>query len=178
VAVIVSLAERLRDEPIAGLRIWLVSAGAEETLQDGIRAFMARHGTELRDANAWFLVPDTVGSPDLIMVEGEGPFWMHEYSNPAFRDLVERCAAELKIPLERGFHARASTDAVIPSRAGFPTVMLGSLNEWRAMSNYHQMTDVPENLDYGTIADVVRLAYAVAEQLASGGSGFTAALDG
>jgi acetylornithine deacetylase/succinyl-diaminopimelate desuccinylase-like protein len=167
VAVIVSLAERLRDEPIDNLRIWLVSAGAEETLQDGIRGFMARHGSELLDANAWFLVPDTVGSPDLIMVEGEGPFWMHEYSNPAFRDLVERCATELGIPLERGFHARASTDAVIPSRAGFPTVMLGSLNEWRAMSNYHQMTDVPENLDYGTIADVARLAYAVAETLAS-----------
>jgi hypothetical protein len=35
------------------------------------------------------------------------------------------------------------------------------------MSNYHQMTDVPENLDYGTIADVARLAYAVAETLAS-----------
>lgn len=168
VAVIVALAERLRERPISGLRIWLVSAGAEETLQDGIRAFMARHGAELERAGAWFLVPDTVGSPRLIMVEGEGPFWMHEYTEPAFRDLVERCAAEQGIALERGFHARASTDAVIPSRAGFPTVMLGSLNEWQAMSNYHQMTDVPENLDYGTIADVVRLAYAVAEKLAAG----------
>jgi putative aminopeptidase FrvX len=130
---------------------------------------MARHADELRGSGeAYFLVPDTVGSPRLIMLEGEGPFWMHDYADPSFRDLVERVAGENGIELERGFHARASTDAVIPSRAGFPTVMLGSLNAWQAMSNYHQMTDVPENLDYGTIADVVELGYAVAAELADG----------
>jgi hypothetical protein len=169
VAAAVALAEKLRDEPIAGLRVWLVSAGAEETLQDGVRGFMRRHGDELDPARAWVLVPDTVGSPRLIMVEGEGPFWMQDYTDPSFRDLVEECAREGGIPLERGFHARASTDAVIPSRAGLPTVMLGSLNEWQMMSNYHLMSDVPENLDYGTIASVVRLADAVARKVSSAG---------
>ena len=167
VAVLVALAEELRERPIPGLRIWLVSAGAEETLQDGIRGFIATHRAELDPASTWFLVPDTVGSPRLIMLEGEGPFWTHEYTDPSFRDLVERAAAAHGIELERGFHARASTDAVIPSRAGYPTAMLGSLNEWQAMSNYHQMTDVPENLDYSTIADAVRLSYAVAAELAT-----------
>jgi Iap family predicted aminopeptidase len=167
VAAAVALAESLRDQPIAGLRVWLVSAGAEETLQDGVRGFMARHGSELDPASTWVLVPDTVGSPRLIMLEGEGPFWMHEYTDSSFRNLVERCASEEGIELERGFYARASTDAVIPSRAGLPTVMLGSLNDWQMMSNYHLMTDVPENLDYGTIADVVRLARSVGKALAT-----------
>jgi hypothetical protein len=36
VAAQVGLAELLREQPIPGLRVWLVSAGAEETLQDGI----------------------------------------------------------------------------------------------------------------------------------------------
>jgi hypothetical protein len=35
------------------------------------------------------------------------------------------------------------------------------------MSNYHLPTDVPDNLDYGTIANAARLAYAVGEALAS-----------
>jgi hypothetical protein len=35
------------------------------------------------------------------------------------------------------------------------------------MSNYHLMTDLPENLDYATIANAARLAYGVAQALAS-----------
>ena len=56
---------------------------------------------------------------------------------------------------------------MIPGRAAVPTAMLGSLNEWQMMSNYHQMTDVPENLDYGTISDATRLGYAVSRALAA-----------
>ena len=55
---------------------------------------------------------------------------------------------------------------MIPGWAAVPTAMLGSLNEWQMMSNYHQMTDVPENLDYGTISDATRLGYAVSRALA------------
>jgi hypothetical protein len=167
VATAVALAEWLRERPAAGLRVWLVSAGAEETLQDGVRGFMQRHRDELDPDRTWMLVPDTVGSGRLIMSEGEGPFRMHYYTDPSFRDLVERCAHEEGIALERGFRARSSTDAVIPSRAGFATAMLGSLTEWRSMANYHLMSDVPENLDYGTITDATRLAHAVARALAA-----------
>ena len=166
VAAAVALGELLDANPIPGLRIWLVSAGAEETLQDGIRGFMHRHRGELDPSRTWMLVPDTIGSPRLIMVEGEGPFRMHHYTDGSFRDLIEQCAREEGIALERGFKARASTDAIIPSRAGIPTAVLGSLNEWQAMSNYHLMSDVPENLDYTTIAAATRLAYAVARKLA------------
>jgi hypothetical protein len=169
VAAAIGLAELLRERPVAGLRVWVVSAGAEETLQDGIRAFMLRHRHELDPDSTWMLVPDTVGSPRLVMLEGEGPFRMHHYTDPSFRDLVEQCARSEGIALERGFRARASTDAIIPSRAGIPTVMVGSLTEWQAMANYHQMSDVPDNVDYRTVADTTRLAYAVARALAARG---------
>jgi hypothetical protein len=167
VAAEVALAELLHERPIPGLRVLLLSAGAEETLQDGIRAFVARHRAELPPESTSMLNLDTVGSPRLIMIEGEGPFHMQDYTDPSFRDLVERCAADNGIALERGFRARASTDSVITSRAGYPSTCLGSLNEWQAMSNYHLMTDLPENLDYSTIADATRLVYAVAEALAA-----------
>jgi hypothetical protein len=171
VAAQVAVAEMLRERPIPGLQVLLVSAGAEETLQDGIRAFVARHAAELDTASTWMLNMDTIGSPRLIMLEAEGPFRIQEYTDPPFRDLIERCAAREGIALERGFRARASTDSVITSRAGYPSTCLGSLNEWQAMSNYHLMTDLPENLDYGTIASAVRLAYAVGEALAAGEAG-------
>jgi Iap family predicted aminopeptidase len=90
---------------------------------------------------------------------------MQDYTDPSFRDLIARCAVEQGITVERGFRARASTDSVITSRAGYPSACLCALNEWHAMSNYHLMTDTPDNLDYGTIADATRIAYAVAHHL-------------
>ena len=60
----------------------LLSAGAEETLQDGIRGFVARHRHELDPDRTWMLNFDAIGSPRLIMLEGEGPFWMQDYTDP------------------------------------------------------------------------------------------------
>jgi hypothetical protein len=167
VAVLVGLAESLRTEPVDGVRVVLVSCGAEETLQDGVRAFMARHGDEFTPGATWFLNADTVGSTDLVMLEGEGPAWMEDYSDPSFRDLVQACAVEKGVDLTRGIRARASTDSVIPSRAGFPTATLVSLMPWRMPGNYHLMSDVPDNIDYSTVADTVRLARGVAEALSA-----------
>ncbi len=163
---IVALAELLRERPVPGLRVLLVSCGAEETLQDGIRGFMAAHRHELDPESTWFVNLDTVGSPHLVMLEGEGPIWMEDYADPSFRDLAYDTARSLGIELERGFRARASTDSIIPSRAGYPSVFLGSLTDWRVPANYHLMSDVPENLDYSTIADATNLVYALAGRLA------------
>jgi hypothetical protein len=165
----VAFAELLRERPIPGLRVVLLSAGAEETLQDGIRGFVARHRRELDPDRTWMLNFDAIGSPRLIMLEGEGPFWMSDYTDPGFRDLIARCAVEQGIALERGYRARASTDSVITSRAGYPSTCLTSLNEWHGISNYHLMSDTPDNLNYGTIAHATRIAYAVARHLSQHG---------
>ena len=165
VASLVALAELLREEPIPGLRVLLVSCGAEETLQDGIRAFMARHRHELDPATTRFVNLDTVGSPHLVLLEAEGPVRMEEYSGPWLRDLFADRAGSLGIPLHRGYRARASTDSVIPSRAGYPIATLVSMTDWRAPANYHLPTDVPANLDYSTVARATRLVYEVARAL-------------
>ena len=66
------------------------------------------------------------------------------------------------------FRARSSTDAVIPSRAGYPTATLASVNRHKALANYHLMSDTPENLDYTTVAAALDVAEAVARRLAAG----------
>jgi Iap family predicted aminopeptidase len=159
----------LRARSVPGLRVLLVSCGAEETLQDGIRAFMRRHRSELAEDSTFFINLDTIGSPELVMLEGEGPLRMEDYTEPPWRDLVESCARDDGIALERGVRARASTDGIIPSRAGYPTVTLVSLAPWRFPANYHLPTDVPENLDYATVADAVTVTYATADALARSG---------
>ena len=166
VAVLVGLAEALAVEPISGLRVLLVSAGAEEALQEGIRAFMERHRGDLPHGRTWFLNLDTVGSPELVMLEGEGPVWMEDYADASFRDVVAQCAADANVRLERGLRARASTDAIIPSRRGYPTASVVSLMPWRLPGNYHLMSDVPANIDYDSVADATRLAYSVARRIA------------
>ncbi len=165
VACLVSLAEMLRERPVQGLRVWLVSAGAEETLQDGIRGFFAAHADELDRDKTDVLCIDTVGSPRLVLLEGEGPIWMEHYDEGlrgTLADLGERHG----LALERGFRARASTDAVTAMRYGYRTANLTSVNDYHYLSNYHLPTDTAENVDYSTVAEATRTAYALAAELA------------
>jgi Zn-dependent M28 family amino/carboxypeptidase len=167
VGVLVALAERLHAEPIEGLRVLLVSCGAEEVLQGGIHGFGARHFPTLDRDRTWFLNLDTLGSPKLILLEGEGPIVMEDYYDRSFRDLVERAAHRAGAPLRRGMRSRNSTDAVIPSRAGFPTATITSMDRYKALSNYHQMSDTPENVDYTTVLHALTVTEALARELAA-----------
>jgi Peptidase family M28 len=166
VAALVALAEMFREHPIDGLQLMLVSCGAEETLQDGIRAFIARHRDELDPRTTCFVNLDTVGSPHLVSLEAEGPVWMESYCGPWMRDEAAAQAERLGIELVRGYRARASTDSVIPSRAGYPIITLVSMTDWFSPANYHLPSDVPENLIYASVADATRLTFALAQHVA------------
>lgn len=168
VAVLAALARRLAERPVEGLRVVLASCGAEEVLQGGIYPFVERHLRPCDPERTWVLNLDTVGSPQLMLIEGEGVLWMEDYPGPEFRDQIAAAAADAAIPLERGLRARSSTDAVIPSRAGFPTATIASFEpDTKLLSNYHLPTDIPENLDYSTVAQAFELTDAVARRLAS-----------
>ncbi len=166
VAALVAVAEYLREQPLTGLRVLLVSCGSEETLQGGARAFAARHFAALDREQTWVLNLETIGSPELMMLEGEGTLVMEDYHGRGFRDLVARAADRARIPVRRGMRARSSTDAVITSRAGYPTATLSSMDRYKALSNYHQMTDTPDNVRYETVAAATGVVDAVARELA------------
>jgi Zn-dependent M28 family amino/carboxypeptidase len=167
VAVLVALAERLREQPAEGLRVVLASCGAEEVIQGGIYGFARRHFPRLDRERTWFINLETLGSPRLIMLEGEGPVVMEDYHHRPFRDLVARVADRAGAQMRRGMRSRNSTDAVIPSRAGYPTATLCSMNRYKQLSNYHLMSDTPENVDYRTVRQALHVTEAVARELAS-----------
>ncbi len=166
VAVLAALAERWRESPIDGIRVLLVSAGAEEELQGGIYGFLDAHGEHLDPATTRILAVDTVGSPQLVMLEGEGTVRMHDY-DARFRDLVAQVADAEGVRLERGLRSRFSTDGIVSTHRGIPTVSLVSLAAWRAPANYHLMTDTPDRIDYGTVQATVDLSEALARRLAA-----------
>jgi hypothetical protein len=164
VAVLVALGDRLRDDPPEGLRVILLSAGAEETLQEGIRGFAEKHFPSLPTDTTYFLNVDSVGSPELTLLEGEGPFVMRE-NTESFKDLVQRAADRVGVKVRRNMRARTSTDSVVPLRAGYPTATLVSINEFKSIDNYHWPTDVPDNVKMDTVEQTLTLAEAVVREL-------------
>jgi Zn-dependent M28 family amino/carboxypeptidase len=166
VAGLVALAEAFARRPVPGVRVLLVSCGSEESGQEGILAFGARHFGSLPTDRTWVINLETVGSPHLILLEGEGPVAMQDYQEP-FKDYVAKVAADEGVELRRGLRARTTTDSLITDRAGYPCATLVSVNDYKALSHYHLMTDTPENLDYGTVANATRLAEAVIRKLGS-----------
>jgi hypothetical protein len=166
VAAAVVAAQALHDNPPAGLRVMLVSAGAEEALQEGITGFARRHFAHLPVERTWFLVLDTVGSGRLLLLEAEGPVWMHRYHDE-FKDLVAACADAEGVTLIREHRSRNSTDGIVPSRQGYPTAVVVSVDENKLIPDYHLNSDVPENVDVDCVLAAARLTEAVARRLAA-----------
>jgi hypothetical protein len=170
VAALVELARLLRERPVRGLRVLLVSTGAEEANQEGMLAFAARHFGSLPQESTHFLCLETVGSPELVLIEGEGFLRMRDYPD-ATKELVYACARENGVHLRRGLRLTFASDGLIPLKAGYPATSIGSVNEYLVPSNYHKPTDTPERVDYDRVVDATRLSYAVAEALASSRAG-------
>ncbi len=101
------------------------------------------------------------------MLEGEGPVVMEDYHDRSFRDLVARAGERAGAPVRRWMRSRNSTDGVIPSRAGYPTATIASINRYKALSNYHKLSDTPENVNYRTVFQALTLSEAVARELAA-----------
>ena len=169
VATVLGLASALRDRPVGGLRVLLVSTGAEESMMEGMRAFARRHFGELPPDRTHLLCVDTVGSPHLVLAEAEGVLRIRSY-DPPLKDLVADCADQAGITLRRGLRMRLGTDGYIALRHGIPAAMLTSVDHHGVASNYHWPTDTPDRVDYGNVAGAVELCERVARRLAGSSS--------
>ncbi|MFM9022983.1 MAG: M28 family peptidase [Solirubrobacterales bacterium] len=168
VAAVLGLASSLRARPVSGVRVLLVSTGSEESFMEGMQAFGRRHFPDLPRESTSFICVDTVGSPTLMELEGEGMLVMRDY--PAqLKDLLSRAARDEGIELVRGLRFRNATDGLISMRAGYPTVMLGSITEYKAPANYHWPSDTAENVDYGTVVDATLLCRRAIDLIAEEG---------
>jgi acetylornithine deacetylase/succinyl-diaminopimelate desuccinylase-like protein len=168
VAVLLELARALRAEPVADVRVILLSTGAEESFMEGMRGFVARHRAALDPARTRVVVLECVGGPEPIVLEGEGMLRMRDYT-PATRDWLAAAGERAGHPLRRRLRSGFATDALISLKAGLPTAVLASIDEYKMAANYHSRNDVAANLDLGTVAACVEVCAAAVRSLSLGG---------
>jgi hypothetical protein len=166
VAVLLELARLLREQPVEGVRVLLVSTGSEESFMEGMRGWVRRHGPALDRERTRVIVLETLGSPELILLEGEGMIWMTDY-DPEVRDFIAASAQAAGAPLRRGLRLGFATDALSALRAGFRTATLASCDEYKMPANYHSQRDIPRNVDFDTVAAGARVAEAAIRRAAS-----------
>ncbi|MGZ5320277.1 MAG: M28 family peptidase [Solirubrobacterales bacterium] len=159
----IAIARALVADPTESVRVLLLST-SEEALCEGMGLFMDRHGHELPVDRTFFLCLDTIGSPNLLVLRGEGMLRMREYP-AASLELLDSTAAELGIELVPNLRLRNATDGIFPLAAGYQCASVASCNEFKNPSNYHWPTDTAENVDYDTLTDAIRFAEAVIRRL-------------
>jgi hypothetical protein len=164
VVALLALAQRLVEEPPQDLRVILLSAGAEESFSEGIKAFGERHFAELPRESTFFLAVDSIGSPHLLVLRGEGFLKMREYPRRAL-DLMDGLADELGIWLYPNLRLHNGTDGLEPLAAGYETASLCGCTDLKNPANYHWPNDLAENVDFSSVADGARLIEAAVRRL-------------
>jgi hypothetical protein len=162
---LLALARRLADHPAPGIRVILLSAGAEESFSEGMKAFGERHFDELPTDSTLFLVLESTGSPHLLVLRGEGFLKMYDYPAPAL-ELLDTTAEELGIWLYPDLRLHNGTDGMEALAAGYETAVIAGCDDLKQPSNYHWPSDLAENVDFGSVADGIRLAEATIRRLA------------
>ena len=165
VAAMLAVGRRLAEDPVAGARVLLVSTGSEESFEEGMSAFVARHEHELDRDKTDIIVLDTVGSPRLILMEGEGMIVKRPY-DAALKDTIEAAARDAGEPLIREHWLSFGSDALIGLRRGYRTALIASFDEHKLPTNYHQPTDTADRVDYATVEAAAKVTEAAVRRLA------------
>lgn len=159
-----ALAKLLQETPTERTRVILLSVGSEESFSEGIKAFGERHFADLPRDSTFFCCLETIGSPHLCVLRGEGFLRMHEYPPEALA-VIDGLAAEMDIFLYPNLRLHNGTDGLEPLAAGYPTVALCSCTELKQPANYHTFEDVAANVNYDTFTDAIRLTEALVHRL-------------
>ena len=165
VAVVLELARALQERPVTGVRVLLVSTGSEESFMEGMRGFARRHFPSLPRERTEIVCLDSVGSPELILIEGEGMLKMRDYT-PELRDRIAAVAERAGVHLRRRLRLGLATDGLIGLKAGYPSAALGSVTKYKLPLNYHSPRDTADALVYETVADAAVLCEAVVREAA------------
>jgi hypothetical protein len=173
VATVLALARLLRERPVQGLRVLLVSTGAEEALEEGMQGFARDWWPKLAPETTRVLVVDTVGSTRLTLPEREGMLRFFAYDDE-LKDTVEQAARGVGVEVGRGLNFSFSSDAGIGVRDGYRSAMLGSIDHRKSPANYHWPTDHADNVAYDTVVDAARAVDATVRAIAAQSSASSA----
>lgn len=165
VGIILGLAARLAQEPLAHTEVCLAFTGCEEVAAYGMAAFLDAHAAELGD-DALYVALDQVGLGRPMYLTSDGVV-LKRKTHPRALALARRANAALP-DLEVGEHEGiAYTDAAVATKRGlialtvdaFPPPETGEVMHW------HQLSDTLEHVDPQALAGVHTFAWQILQEI-------------
>lgn len=164
VAALLGVARDLAGRRPASLRVVLLCAGSEETMLEGMEAFLRRHREELDPARTIVVCLDQLGWERLLLRESEGVLRRYR-TRSVDVDLVLRAARAAGVRVEVAPPFVSPSDGLAARWAGLPTIFLSSAAAGGGYPHYHRPSDVPENVDVGTVLAARRLCTQLVAEL-------------
>lgn len=167
VGTILSLAERLKGQPLQNTELWLAFTGCEESGCDGVLSLIQEHGQELKDA--LFIDFEMVGIGDgLRYIHDEGNLRRHHIPRDVEK-LLQEVGEPFGIQSASTPPVGAFTEAGALWEHGFKAVCVSThyrnsvfLPEW------HRLTDTPDRLQVEALQRAHSFAWALLQRLDGG----------
>src|SRR4051794_20772405 len=173
VAALLGVACDLAGSQPSSLRVVLLSAGSEETMLEGMEAFLRRHRSELDPVRTTVVCVDQIGWGRLLLRESEGV--LRRYMTRAEDvDLLLHAARAAAVRVEVAPPFVSPSDGLAARWAGLPTIFLSSAAANGGYPHYHRPSDVPENVDIETVVAARKLCTQLVAELANRNAGQTA----
>jgi hypothetical protein len=160
VAAVISAAEELGREPPPNLDLWVVLTGSEESLCEGMRAFVRAHRDDLDPERTLIVNVDSVSFGTIHYEVGEGAV----ISYPMDPELVELCEAVGTSDRRYGARPLRSpllTDALPATVRGLRAISILGLAEGLPPGWYHTHDDVPERVEGEALARATEFVVAL-----------------
>src|SRR3954470_191342 len=164
VAALLGLASDLAERRPKSLRVVLLSAGSEETMLEGMDAFLRRHRGELDPARTLVVCLHQIGWSRLLLRESEGVL-RRRRTRPEDVDLVLQAARAAAVGVEVAPPFVSPSDGLAARWAGLPTIFLSSAAANGGYPHYHRPGDVPENVNIETVVAARRLCTQLVAEL-------------
>jgi hypothetical protein len=165
-AIVLSLAEQFAHEPLERTELWALCTGCEEATLTGIRAFLDKHGDELKDACFIDLECLGIGEPRYITFEG---MLKRYHSNPGLLRAAVDAAKAVDDPAITGMALPSGyTETAIVVRRGMRGITVMAFPPGaHDVPHWHQTSDRMANLDPQTIDRSERFVAALIRELDS-----------
>jgi hypothetical protein len=167
-AVVLSLAERLNEQPLANTEVWAINSGCEEVGCYGAAAFLREHREELEQA--YFIALDSVAGP------GSGPCYITREgmtkpyrSDPALVALADQIAADRpELGAYSSIMPLGFTEGAVGIKNGMSTLTFVNLRPDRVLPYWHRPDDVFENVDADVLARTQAFLWELIQRIDSG----------
>jgi hypothetical protein len=169
VAAALSLADELERKQPENLEVWVILTCGEESLMQGMRAFLRAHRKQLDPASTYVVNLDSVGRGDVRYEVAEGAAVSYDLDSR----LTELCAAIAEADADDGNRYRAAplrhgfaTDALPARIARIAATTITCLEPGAIVpANYHLPADRPQTLDRAAIDRAHAFALELIRQL-------------